>query len=146
MIVAKTKLRASVTAGGLVLAALLGYGTEPAAAAASSGQPAMTLRPDLFDAPAATSVADAQRSAAMAGEMGGHGGHGMGTYRQVDAGREPEAHQRSETRMEHSHEPSADGGAEEADLYVCPMHPQFTSTTPGTCPKCGMTLVKRRKG
>src|SRR6476659_401659 len=26
-------------------------------------------------------------------------------------------------------------------LYTCPMHPEVRSTTPGQCPKCGMTLV-----
>ena len=26
--------------------------------------------------------------------------------------------------------------------YSCPMHPEVTSTRPGRCPKCGMTLVK----
>jgi FtsP/CotA-like multicopper oxidase with cupredoxin domain len=31
------------------------------------------------------------------------------------------------------------GGA--ADSYVCPMHPEVTSTEPGTCPKCGMKLI-----
>ncbi len=25
--------------------------------------------------------------------------------------------------------------------YVCPMHPEVTSDEPGSCPKCGMTLV-----
>ena len=25
--------------------------------------------------------------------------------------------------------------------YVCPMHPEVTSTEPGTCPECGMKLV-----
>jgi hypothetical protein len=29
-------------------------------------------------------------------------------------------------------------------LYVCPMHPQVTSSKPGNCPICGMTL--REKG
>jgi hypothetical protein len=29
------------------------------------------------------------------------------------------------------------------DIYTCPMHPEVTSTAPGTCPKCGMTLVKK---
>ena len=39
----------------------------------------------------------------------------------------------------------AAGGASEQTLYTCPMHPEVTSATPGTCPKCGMTLVKKEK-
>ena len=27
--------------------------------------------------------------------------------------------------------------------YVCPMHEDVTSKTPGTCPKCKMKLVKK---
>lgn len=27
-------------------------------------------------------------------------------------------------------------------IYVCPMHPEVQKEQPGTCPKCGMTLVK----
>lgn len=43
-----------------------------------------------------------------------------------------------------SQETFASRGAEEvAVIYACPMHPEVTSTTPGKCPKCGMTLVKR---
>jgi len=26
-------------------------------------------------------------------------------------------------------------------IYTCPMHPEVRSKTPGSCPKCGMTLV-----
>ncbi len=65
----------------------------PAPAAVPAGQPAATLRPDPLDAPAATAVIDALRAAALAREMagGGHAGHGAGTYRQLDAGREPGA-------------------------------------------------------
>jgi len=76
--------------------------------AASPGQPARTLSSDPLDSPAATSVLDAQRSAAMAEEMSGGtsgmsgmngmGGHETGTYRQVDAGRGLGAHEGSEKR------------------------------------------------
>jgi hypothetical protein len=30
-----------------------------------------------------------------------------------------------------------------AGAYVCPMHPDVQSAEPGTCPKCGMGLVKQ---
>ena len=33
--------------------------------------------------------------------------------------------------------PAAPAGA----LYTCPMHPEIVSSTPGSCPKCGMALV-----
>ncbi len=29
-----------------------------------------------------------------------------------------------------------------AELSVCPMHSDVTSSKPGACPKCGMTLVR----
>lgn len=29
-----------------------------------------------------------------------------------------------------------------ARLYVCPMHPEVTSSKPGECPKCGMQLER----
>jgi Cu+-exporting ATPase len=28
-------------------------------------------------------------------------------------------------------------------VYVCPMHPEVTSPSPGRCPKCGMELQPR---
>ena len=28
-----------------------------------------------------------------------------------------------------------------ATIYACPMHPDATASAPGTCPRCGMTLV-----
>jgi hypothetical protein len=33
------------------------------------------------------------------------------------------------------------GSHTEPTLYVCPMHPEVVSSTPGTCSKCGMKLV-----
>lgn len=29
-------------------------------------------------------------------------------------------------------------------VYVCPMHPEVTSSSPGSCPKCNMKLVPRK--
>ncbi len=84
--------------------------SAPAPAAVPPGQPAATLRPDPLDAPAASSVADAQRAAALAQEMAGdgHGGHGAGTYRQIDAGRASGAQPESQEHEEHDHDPPAE--------------------------------------
>ncbi len=30
--------------------------------------------------------------------------------------------------------------------YTCPMHPEIISEKPGTCPRCGMKLVKLESG
>lgn len=29
-------------------------------------------------------------------------------------------------------------------VYTCPMHPEIITDKPGSCPKCGMTLVKKK--
>jgi hypothetical protein len=38
---------------------------------------------------------------------------------------------------------SGDAGTPAA-VYVCPMHPEVTSSAPGRCPKCGMNLVPKK--
>ena len=30
--------------------------------------------------------------------------------------------------------------------YTCPMHPEVLFDKPGTCPKCGMELIKKTSG
>lgn len=107
----------------------------PEEEAPSPGQPAKTLSPDPLDSPAETSVLDARRSEEMA-KAGSHAGHG-GTYTHVDAGRRLEA----PAAEPHQHEPAGEAAA----VWVCPMHPEETSDKPGTCSKCGMALVERRK-
>jgi hypothetical protein len=78
----------SVWPGGAVtlLAIALAYGenSTTASKSARAPQPAATLKPDALDEPAATSVNDALRAAALAA-----GGHTMphGTYTHRDAGR-----------------------------------------------------------
>lgn len=173
---------AAALAGGLVaLLALVGCASRmasseahaeantvraspPPSVSVPTAQPAAILKPDALDAPAATSVADAQRSAEIAEEMsgegsggghegheghGGHGGHGEGTYVHVDAGRaaapQEEAQEMSHDHHGHGMTEAAEAEAEAAEVYACPMHPEVTSSTPGKCPKCGMDLVQRRK-
>lgn len=41
------------------------------------------------------------------------------------------------------HSPSTTPGGDEATApYTCPMHPEVKEESPGSCPKCGMRLVK----
>jgi multidrug efflux pump subunit AcrA (membrane-fusion protein) len=43
--------------------------------------------------------------------------------------------------------PDALAHAPSSDIeYYCPMHPQVIRSEPGQCPKCGMPLVKRKRG
>lgn len=48
-------------------------------------------------------------------------------------------------RDEHKNEAQTTVAAKPAaaDVYYCPMHPTVTSDRPGSCPICGMALVKR---
>ena len=37
--------------------------------------------------------------------------------------------------------PSRVSEGDDETAYMCPMHPDYTQEKPGTCPRCGMTLV-----
>jgi hypothetical protein len=37
-----------------------------------------------------------------------------------------------------------DGGSRGSTVYTCVMHPEVQQLEPGKCPKCGMTLVKKK--
>ena len=45
------------------------------------------------------------------------------------------------TAYRHFH--GGNGAHAQAEIYYCPMHPNYTSDKPGDCPICGMHLVKR---
>jgi hypothetical protein len=36
------------------------------------------------------------------------------------------------------------GAMDASVVYTCPMHPEVRSNAPGSCPKCGMTLVPKK--
>ncbi|MBI2214803.1 MAG: hypothetical protein HYU52_14245 [Acidobacteria bacterium] len=104
------------------------------AADADTGKAAAALQPDPLDTPSGTSITDAARSAEMA-QMMSSGGHSMvhGEYVHKDVGR---------TVAPMQHDTSAH---EEKPVYTCPMHPNVRSGSPGACPKCGMTLIKKKE-
>lgn len=48
------------------------------------------------------------------------------------------------TACKDDHKPATTTQVEKAaDVYTCPMHPSIVSDRPGSCPICGMALVKR---
>ncbi|MGE0387560.1 MAG: efflux RND transporter periplasmic adaptor subunit [Gammaproteobacteria bacterium] len=49
-------------------------------------------------------------------------------------------------RLTHTHTLVEAVDAQGRVYYTCPMHPQVRQATPGTCPICGMKLVRREGG
>jgi hypothetical protein len=118
--------------------------------AIGSVQPWSTLQPDAFDAPAPSAVSEAMK----ASRDGGHEGHEM---RGITPGEDhenpptpmPATRDRTTTpAVDHSQHGSVAPPAQEKPaanvVYTCPMHPEVIRDKPGTCPKCGMALVKKQ--
>lgn len=49
---------------------------------------------------------------------------------------------RQRTHDHTAHTESAHQGVDNGDTYTCPMHPNVVQDEPGTCPLCGMDLVR----
>ncbi|MBX3199075.1 MAG: hypothetical protein KF894_13160 [Labilithrix sp.] len=124
-----TRLLALAAAGGLALAcspspqpASLSP-SDPSSPLASEGESPLALSrpasaPTGHDGPHAHGAAHAHHA---------HGHHAHGA---APAG-------------EDASPATADGGAQGV-VYVCPMDPEITSSTPGVCPKCNMKLVPKK--
>ena len=126
-------------------------------------RPATTLRPDAFDAPVPVAVAEASKSVQGGGSEGQHtrgitpGEDHENPPTSAPATRDgrQQATPAPPPSMDHSQhaqptpEPPKPRAAATpkpkpaaATVYSCPMHPEVTSDKPGSCPKCGMTLVR----
>jgi hypothetical protein len=98
------------------------WGPQPGSLApnAAATQTPGALQPDALDAAAPVSVEEARKSAWD--DMSGMPGMDHGS----------------------ASTPAAPGASDSKQVtYTCPMHPEVVATAPGTCPKCGMMLVKR---
>lgn len=153
--------------GAAVDHSAMGHGPagEPLTAPVTSRQlaatePGATLAPDSFDAPAPIAVSEANKAAQNITEPGtreivpgtdrenrptpqpAFRGGGLaadpGHSQHAAPQRAPADHSRAGTN-------SGKGAATPASAteYACPMHPEVTSSRPGTCPKCGMALVEK---
>ena len=84
------------------------------------------------------------KEAEAGGGHAGHGGHGDGIKRDEHSGHG--SHLKHEDHAGHGQHvmPAS------PEQYTCPMHAEVVSDKPGSCPKCGMTLVpvedKGKKG
>lgn len=125
--------------------------------------PSATLKTDPFDAPAPISVSEAAKAAnnvpdgdirhIVPGQDQENPPTPQPAFRDGGSGQARHAQQATSAAparppTDHSaHGSSAAAAAQpkstEATVYTCPMHPEVTSDKPGTCPKCGMALVKK---
>jgi hypothetical protein len=97
-------------------------------AAIPGPSPALTGSADVADAPAAAAAAE---------PMQGHEGHSMPGMDMPETTASP---------TPPAHEGRAPSDQPRAETYTCLMHPQIAAKVPGSCPICGMKLVKKKAG
>ena len=90
------------------------------------------------DHPASASAAPAPRPPASTTLHGGHEASPRQENGQSTAPRG--AH---DAHAAHGQSAATPTTVQAAAPYVCPMHPEVTRATPGTCPKCEMKLVPK---
>ena len=74
-------------------------------------------------------------------DHGGHKGHGAHSDHRGHSGHPAHSDDAVHQGIEEGHAGHAADAADDA-TYTCPMHPEVISDEPGSCPKCGMFLVK----
>jgi outer membrane protein, heavy metal efflux system len=78
--------------------------------------------------------------------------HGAGDHNNQGQGKRPaedQHHDHNTTTTKPDQKTTSDpklDTKQEQVVYVCPMHPEVKSDKPGKCPKCGMTLEKKKAG
>ncbi len=146
--------RLSTSSGLVLLTMLAGCGPRTAPVRVDAQHPAsptapegrqvpewLGLRPDEFDR--AVGAERIEPDAAGDAKSPAHGGHAVPTHR----GHAPDSTVReTESAMAPPRPSSATrDSARSAAMFVCPMHREVADTTASECPKCGMSLVRRKE-
>jgi hypothetical protein len=130
----------SVVSAVLTVLFLAGCAATTPAPRFSAVSPADAEAPEAATPPPAPALAaepegnGLQATATDAKPSLGHQGHSMPPEPAATHGHEGHA----------SAAPATPGSA--APEYSCPKHPEVKQASPGSCPKCGMSLVKRKDG
>jgi hypothetical protein len=114
----------------VLLGALTGCSPAPMPVSQSSRDPSSPTAPEGVTPTVAASAAPAT----PAPSHEGHEHHGQS---KAPATSGHEGH-------DHAGTPSSADAGSQATAYVCPMHPEVTSSAPALCPKCNMKLVPKK--
>lgn len=113
---------------------------SPDAPEASFADPSGHLRPDAQDATKTGPSASSNPGSTMGG---GTGSSRLGTGDEHGMHLGEETMGTQEGSGGHPQPSPTPGSRSDNRTYTCPMHPEIVRDKPGTCPKCGMTLVRK---